>query len=278
MKNNLNSLISIVLPIYNGEKYMRQSIESVINQTYKNWELIIIDDCSTDNTPTIAKKYAEKDNRIRYYRNETNLKLPRGLNRGFSLSKGDYLTWTSDDNLYHPNALEVMLNTLLENKVELVYASYYMVDENNKTIGETIAPEDSKRAILAWNCVGACFLYTRKIYEEIGEYNPELFLVEDYEFWIRVCSKFEGVAIKEKLYKYRSHSENLTSTAREGKINRLCEEMLLKNIYRFGKLDNKQKYNLYSQLNKLSQTKEDKKQRNKYRRKALMYKVLYGRN
>lgn len=278
MKNDLNSLISIVLPIYNGEKYMRQSIDSVINQTYKNWELIIIDDCSSDNTPTIAKEYAENDNRIRYYRNETNLKLPRGLNRGFSLSKGDYLTWTSDDNMYLPNALEVMLNTLVENKVELVYASYDIIDENDERIGETIAPEDSKRAILAWNCVGACFLYTRRVYEEIGEYNPDLFLVEDYEFWIRVCSKFEGIAIKEKLYRYRSHSGNLTSTAREGKINRLCEEMLLNNTYRFGKLDNKQKYNLYSQLNKLSQTKEDKKERNKYRRKALMYKVLYGRN
>lgn len=266
------------MPIYNGEKYMRQSIESVINQTYKNWELIIIDDCSIDNTPIIAKEYADKDNRIRYYRNETNLKLPRGLNRGFSLSKGDYLTWTSDDNLYLPNALEVMIKTLIRNKVELGYASYDIIDENDKIIGETVAPEDSKRAILAWNCVGACFLYTRKVYEEIGEYNEDLFLVEDYEFWIRVCSKFEGIAIKEKLYRYRLHSDNLTSTAREGKINRLCEEMLLNNIYRFGKLDNKQKYNLYSQLNKLSQTKEEKKERNKYRRKALMYKVLYGRN
>lgn len=259
------------MPIYNGEKYMRQSIESVINQTYKNWELIIIDDCSSDNTPIIAKEYAKKDNRIRYYRNETNLKLPRGLNRGFSLSKGKYLTWTSDDNMYLPNALEVMLNTLIENKVELVYASYDIIDENDKIIGETIAPEDLKRAILAWNCVGACFLYTRKVYEEIGEYNPDLFLVEDYEFWIRVCSKFEGVAIKEKLYKYRSHSNNLSSTAREGKIRRLGKEMLENNIYRFGKLDLKQKQNYYAQLSKLC---DDKKEQKKYKRVLVIYRVL----
>lgn len=271
MKNNLNSLVSIVLPIYNGEKYMRQSIESVINQTYKNWELIIIDDCSIDNTPIIAKEYADKDNRIRYYRNETNLKLPRGLNRGFSLSKGDYLTWTSDDNLYLPNALEVMIKTLIRNKVELVYASYDIIDENDKIIGETIAPDDSKRAILAWNCVGACFLYTRKVYEEIGEYNPDLFLVEDYEFWIRVCSKFEGIAIKEKLYRYRLHCDNLTSTAREGKIRRLGKEMLENNIYRFGKLDLKQKRNYYAQLSKLC---DNKKEQKKYERKLMLFRVL----
>lgn len=253
---------------------MRQSIESVINQTYKNWELIIIDDCSTDDTPQIAKEYANKYDRISYYRNEVNLKLPKGLNKGFSIAKGDYLTWTSDDNLYLPNAIEVMLDILIKKKVELVYASYYIIDENDNIIGETIAPEDSKRSILAWNCVGACFLYTRKVYENIGEYNPDLFLVEDYEYWIRVCSKFEGVAIHEKLYKYRSHSDNLTSTAREGKISRLCEEMLLNNINRFGELDIKQKSNLYSQLDRLCQNRKDKKERKKYKRKALLYKAL----
>lgn len=252
---------------------MRQSIESVINQTYKNWELIIIDDCSTDNTPMIAKEYAEKDNRIRYYRNETNLKLPKGLNRGFSLSKGEYLTWTSDDNLYLPNALEVMLNTLIKNKVELVYASYDIIDENDNVIGETIAPEDSKRAILAWNCVGACFLYTRKVYKEIGEYNPDLFLVEDYEFWIRVCSKFEGVAIKEKLYKYRSHSENLSSTERKEKISSLCEKMLLNNVYRYNPLDIKQKYYLFTQLDALKSNFDE--ENNVYHHKAIKYRILY---
>ena len=272
MNTDSTSLVSIVLPIYNGEKYMRQSIESVINQTYKNWELIIIDDCSSDNTPQIAKEYAEKDGRIRYYRNETNLKLPRGLNIGFSLSKGNYLTWTSDDNLYLPTAIEKMVDTIKREQVELVYASYDIIDENDNITGETIAPEDSKRAILAWNCVGACFLYTRNVYEEIGEYNPDLFLVEDYEYWIRVCSKFDGVAIKEKLYKYRSHSENLSQTARRGQINELCEKMLLENIYRFGKLDIKQKCYLYTQLDGLRKFSDNK---SKYKVKKCFYRTIY---
>ena len=87
---SMDDLISIVLPIYNGEKYMKQSIDSVINQTYANWELLIVDDGSTDNTAAIAREYAEKDNRIKYYKNPQNMRLPKTLNRGFSLATGDY--------------------------------------------------------------------------------------------------------------------------------------------------------------------------------------------
>ena len=110
---SMDDLISIVLPIYNGEKYMKQSIDSVINQTYANWELLIVDDGSTDNTAAIAREYAEKDNRIKYYKNPQNMRLPKTLNRGFSLATGDYLTWTSDDNYYYPTALEKMYTTLV---------------------------------------------------------------------------------------------------------------------------------------------------------------------
>jgi len=106
----MSKLISIVLPVYNGARFLRESIDSVLNQTYTNWELLILDDCSTDETPSIAQEYAEKDSRIFYYRNERNLRLPGNLNRGFSLAKGDYLTWTSDDNRYRPTALEKMLH------------------------------------------------------------------------------------------------------------------------------------------------------------------------
>ena len=86
----MEKLVSIVLPTYNGEKYLADSIESVISQTYKNWELIIINDCSTDKTLEIAQSYAAKDNRIKVYSNDENLKVPKSLNRGFSLANGKY--------------------------------------------------------------------------------------------------------------------------------------------------------------------------------------------
>ena len=111
----MEKLVSIVLPTYNGEKYLADSIESVISQTYKNWELIIINDCSTDKTLEIAQSYAAKDNRIKVYSNDENLKVPKSLNRGFSLANGKYFTWTSDDNMYKPKAIEYMVNYLVNN-------------------------------------------------------------------------------------------------------------------------------------------------------------------
>ena len=108
----MNNLISIVLPVYNGERFLRESIDSVLAQTYTNWELLIVDDCSTDNTAAIVHEYVQKDSRVQYYKNEKNLRLPRNLNRGFSLARGDYLTWTSDDNVFWPTALEKMYNAL----------------------------------------------------------------------------------------------------------------------------------------------------------------------
>lgn len=84
----MEQLISIVLPIYNGEKYMRLSIDSIIAQTCADWELLIVDDGSADNTAVIAQEYASRDSRIQYYKNTENMGLPKTLNRGFSLTRG----------------------------------------------------------------------------------------------------------------------------------------------------------------------------------------------
>lgn len=270
----MDKLVSIVLPVYNGERFLAESIDSVIAQTYQNWELIIIDDCSSDSSPEIAKRYAEHDSRIHYYRNEQNLKLPRSLNRGFSLSKGNYLTWTSDDNQYLPQAIEKMLFFMKEKKVDLVYAGSEIVDEQGQHVSYFSAAPDTKRAIFSWNCIGACFLYTRRVYQEVGDYDESRFLVEDYDYWMRVCSRFEVFGINETLYIYRIHPDNLTNTAKQGQIASRCETMLLCNAELFGKLDNKQKFNLYSQLNYLRSHCDNKKDRNKYISKVKFYKYL----
>ncbi len=272
---DLNKLVSIVLPIYNGEKYMRLSIESIINQTYKNWELIIIDDCSTDDTAKIANEYVEKDERIKYYKNEVNLRLPKGLNKGFSLSKGCYLTWTSDDNLYLPNAIEKMVKTLQNQQTDFVFADCDIIDENGKIIEIIKAPKDYKSSIIGGNYVGACFMYTRKVYNTIGDYNPKNFLVEDYDYWLKIFARFEISNIPEVLYQYRWHDGALTSTEKREKINDVCEKVLLDNIHLFGKLNLMQKYYFYSQLNRLRNCKKSKSDRNYYRNKAKILSFYY---
>lgn len=229
MINDRQRLVSIVLPVHNGEKYLIESIESCRNQTYENWELIIIDDCSTDRSEAIARFFAKEDQRIRYYKNETNLKLPRALNRGFSIARGDYLTWTSDDNYYRPEAIDKMVRELEETKAEFVFTAFSTIDENGYEIKVNRIEEDPVHLIWKYNIVGACFLYSREVYEKIGEYDPKYFLCEDYDYWLRVFSEFPVAYIDENLYAYRKHNGTLTSTRLEGQHEAL-EKVLLKNL------------------------------------------------
>ncbi|STQ85956.1 glycosyltransferase family 2 protein [Helicobacter muridarum] len=203
-------LISIVLPTYNGEEYIEQSIESILNQTYKNIELIIVNDCSTDNTREIIESYANKDNRIKLIHNEINQKLPKSLNIGFTEAKGEYLTWTSDDNYYVPQALEIMLDFLqTQNNYVMVCADYIILRENNRQAKREVSVMPEK--LIAYCGIGACFLYRAKVAKEVGLYNEKRFLVEDYEYWLRIGLKGKIGEIHTPLYYYRHHKNSLTS-------------------------------------------------------------------
>lgn len=268
----MESLISIVLPIYNGEKYMRMSIESILSQTYNNWELLIIDDGSTDCTAAIAQGYVLKDSRVHYYKNPENMRLPKTLNRGFSLAKGEFLTWTSDDNYYYPMALETMCSALQQQKKEFVFASCDIVDGNGEIVECIMVNENAKKSIVGTNPVGACFLYSRKVYETIGDYDPEMTLVEDFDYWQRICAKYEPICISQKLYAYRWHDEALTSTMRKDIFNRTLERCLLKNRYEFGKINYISKYYYYLGLHRCRKNLNDK---DPYKWKYYYYYMLH---
>jgi len=271
----MSELVSIVLPVYNGEKYLCESIDSVIAQTYTNWELLILDDCSTDSSPIISQKYAQKDNRIKYYRNECNLRLPRNLNRGFSLSHGRYLTWTSDDNRYHPEAIEKMVEVLeRDSGVQFVFASCRIIDSNGEPIEYIKVDKNSLIRIVGENSVGACFMYTRLVYETVGEYNPDLFLVEDFDYWQRICIRFKADIISEILYDYRLHPKNLTNTMKKKDFYHALEKTLLMHKDGFGKLSIYQNYVLFKSLNKCYQG-ERKFLFNKYRISFIVYSFAY---
>jgi glycosyltransferase involved in cell wall biosynthesis len=206
--------ISIILPVYNGAEYLAESIESVINQTYANWELIIVNDCSTDDTLAIASDYAVNDDRIKVYSNSKNLRLPNSLNKGFEYASGEYLTWTSDDNKYKPEALRVMVECLGNNPdAVMIYANVTDIDSNGNVI-ECVNLKDPKY-IFTENMVGACFLYTAEAAKRVGVYDPNLFLVEDYDFWIRMYKVGCILHIDDNLYYYRRHQNSLTEKKKD---------------------------------------------------------------
>ena len=205
--NDSLSNVSIVLPTYNGSKYIRQSIDSCLNQTYKNIELIIVDDGSKDNIHEIAKSY--KDNRIRYIKHKKNKGLPYALNTGFANATGDYLTWTSDDNYYTEDAIEKMLSFIKINNCEFVYCDFYRFNDKVSTEIHVVKLPNVPK-LENYNDIGACFLYSKNIKEIIGEYDPVTTLAEDYDYWIRVSKRFKMCHLSETLYFYREHTKSLS--------------------------------------------------------------------
>ena len=208
-----NPLISIILPIYNSNKnYLEKSIKSCLNQTYKNIELIIVEDGSEKDSEELVKSFS--DDRIRYIKKQKNEKLPMALNTGFNASKGQYLTWTSDDNIYMEEALEIMYNFLKENSLyEFVYCDWYSIDENENIKGIKVNP--LLDCILIENPIGPCFLYNRRVYETIGDFSTKYYGVEDYEYWIRVSKLFKMYPLRKVLYFYRFHNISITGTNHE---------------------------------------------------------------
>ena len=211
--------VSIVLPTYNGSRYIKESIDSCLSQTHSNIELVVVDDASTDNTPDIVNSYDDK--RIIYIRHQKNLKLPHALNTGFAHTAGDYLTWTSDDNLYGPDAIKTMLSFLYTyKKIDFVYAGQYAIDESRNVLRyDEVRPIESLKIS---NPVGGCFLYARNVAETVGRYNTGAFLAEDLDYWIRVSKSFHVVALRRPLYYYRYHKDSLTSKYALGEVSKVA--------------------------------------------------------
>ncbi|GAB5480152.1 MAG: hypothetical protein Marn2KO_36190 [Marinobacter nauticus] len=212
-------LVSIVLPVYNGADYLDQSIDSIRKQDLEDLELIIINDCSTDNSAEIARAHAAEDPRIQVHDNPENLRLPKSLNEGFKRAKGSYWSWTSHDNLYRPDALRRLTETLAADKDAVLVASDYSLIDDKGTV-KRLRKLSPIETMIAGNAVGACFLYRADIAQKVGGYATDLFLAEDYEYWLRLGLEGKILYLSEDLYMYRHHGDSLTST-RQADIRRM---------------------------------------------------------
>jgi GT2 family glycosyltransferase len=209
------ALVSIVLPTYNSERYLSLSIESCLKQTHENFELIIVDDNSTDRTPEIIRTYADQDSRITFViRKQIQPGLPESLNLGFSRAQGRFLTWAQSDNLYTPAAIEYMVQQLCTfPEVGLVYCSAHHIDDAGNGIATpsffnaTFPPN----ALARWTVIGGAFLYRREVMDQVGPYRPECRYFEDLDFFIRACMRFPAKYYVEPCHFYRRHSGSLTS-------------------------------------------------------------------
>lgn len=149
----MEPLVSIITPLYNSEKYIAETIESVLAQTYSNWEMIIVDDCSKDNSTKIVEEYQKKDRRIKLYRNEINKGVSYTRNRAIDLSQGKYIAFLDSDDLWKKEKLEKQIKFMEEKNVVLSYTAYEKINEDGSKRGEVRVPDKLDYEELLKNCL-----------------------------------------------------------------------------------------------------------------------------
>ncbi len=202
--------ISIVLPCYNQAHFLPETLNSVFAQTYQDFELILVNDGSTDGTSEVVADYRERHTFIVV--EQANQGLPGALNAGFRRARGEYLTWTSADNILLPNMLEVLSTTLDRTpSVGLVYADRNLITHEGVDLGRFDLPDYDPALLLHVNLVHCCFLYRSECMARVGLYDPEFVYGEDWEYWIRISEHYSMKRVPVALYCYRLHEASMTS-------------------------------------------------------------------
>lgn len=206
--------ISILMPVYNCASYLREGIDSILKQTYTNFELLLINDGSTDNSKEIILSYT--DSRIRYIENEQNLKLIATLNKGIDLAKGEYIARMDADDISSPNRLEVQMNYMLNHPfVDLCSTWGHMITKDGKILGNCKAIDKTKliNCALFFTCpiLHAAILCKAGVLKE-NKYKNFLHS-EDMELWINLRDKhYTMVILPRYLYSYRWYGNNVCNT------------------------------------------------------------------
>lgn len=209
----IEDLVSIITPLYNSEKFIEETIESVLRQTYNNWEMIIVDDCSTDLGPDIVKKYSQNDLRIKYIKMEKNSGAALCRNKAIELSKGEFIAFLDSDDLWKEKKLEKQVKFMKDNQYFISFHEYEEIDENGKRLNIKIeAPKKpvTYRKYLLTNPIGCLSgMYSVK---KIGKiYMPLLKKRQDTGFWLKILSTGEkAYSLKENLGFYRVRKNSLS--------------------------------------------------------------------
>ena len=200
--------VSVVMPNYNCENYITESIESILNQSFRDFEFIIIDDASTDNSWGIIQEYAKKDNRIVAVKNEENLKICKTLNKGIGIARWEYIARMDSDDIANDDWLQKVFDRISSDKtLWLCWANFDFINSLGEKTWEKKFPQEDKecrdaiwfRNPFAHNTV----IIPKRVLEEVWWYDDEFVYAEDLELWIRIWVRYRFCNIQENLVKYR---------------------------------------------------------------------------
>ena len=199
----MNDMVSIIMPSYNTANFISESIKSVMAQTYTNWELIIVDDCSTDNTDDVVKPYLN-ESRIIYIKNSKNSGAAVSRNRALREAKGKWIAFLDSDDLWMSEKLEKQIAYMTNNGYHFSYTKYEEMNENGQTTGVTVSGPKKITKVGMFNfCWPGCLtvMYDR---EYIGDIQiTDIKKNNDYAMWLKICRKADCYLIDEILAKYR---------------------------------------------------------------------------
>ncbi|MCT6869358.1 MAG: glycosyltransferase family 2 protein [Apibacter sp.] len=207
-------IVSVIMAAYNAEKHISASIESIINQTFNNFELLVINDGSTDNTQSIVKEYCKKDSRIILLNNDKNLFVIKSRNKGIEKAKGKYIAILDSDDLALPNRLEYQVKYLENNPdIFLIGSSAYIIDENDKVENSFIAPTGYEKLKNNINKNNLIYHSTVMFRNENVFYREKMIYCEDYDLILRLFSEGKKIDnLSDILISYRQTSNSLSKT------------------------------------------------------------------
>lgn len=207
-------LVSVLMPTYNREKFVGEAIESVLSQTYPNFELLVVDDGSTDKTKSVVQKYLT-DPRVKYFYKE-NGGQSSGRNLGFKNSKGDYIAFLDSDNKWKPEKLKICMTAALDNPdVGVVYGDNITIDEHGNEIGRDTMRRHSgfiTAQLLKDNFVTInTATLKRECYEAMGGLDESFIRAPDYEFWLRLSTRYKFLYVPQYVSYYRVMEDQISS-------------------------------------------------------------------
>lgn len=203
--------ITVLMSVYNGKEHLRESIESILSQSFQYFEFLIIDDASTDNSREIIKEY---HSRVKLIINEKNLGLTKSLNKGLKLAQGQYIVRMDADDISLPYRLEKQFNFMEGNKEVVLCGSLaWIINEKGERIGEkNVETENIKEKLLFNNQFIHSSLFFKK---ELGFYDESFQRAQDYEFVLRVASKHKVANLKERLISWRKSEKSLSFSSKK---------------------------------------------------------------
>jgi glycosyltransferase involved in cell wall biosynthesis len=207
-----NSLISVITPVYNGQRYLTDAIESVLAQTYPHWEMWIINDASSDESLKVANCFGNKDKRINIINSTSQVGAAKARNLGISASNGRFISFLDADDCWLPNKLERQVNFMLDNNYAFTYTGYETMDSEGKTIAVNMAsPQISRKSLLTKKRIGCL----TAMYDTACLGKVEMPLIgkrQDLGLWLKLLNKTElAYGINDRLAQYRSHKDSMSA-------------------------------------------------------------------